>query len=211
MIPEQIISYEIGYQGWFLNHRLRTRVDGFFNLIRDLQDPFFDNATRTLSLTNRSGKASLYGVEAGFELLVTSWLQAFSNFSYVKIDDKFGGNVERIAPRYKVNAGLRAEFENGINGEALLHYVDATSYPIDSDFQYAPLFGHAVPTRTLTSYTFLNLRGAYKFWKQHAADGYLQDAEVAVSVFNALNDKHREHPLGDVLGSRVMGWLTVRY
>jgi len=32
---------------------------------------------------------------------------------------------------------------------------------------------------------------------------------VAVSVFNALNDKHREHPLGDVLGSRVMSWLTV--
>jgi len=211
MIPEQMISYEVGYQGWFLKHRLRTRVDAFFNLIRDLQDPFFNNTTRTLSLTNRAGKASLYGVEAGFELLVTSWLQAFSNLSYVKIDDKFGGNVERIAPRYKVNAGLRAEFANGINGEVLVHYVDKTSYPIDSDFQYASLFGNAVPTRTLNSYTFLNLRGAYKFWKQHTTDGYQRDAEVAISVFNALNDRHREHPLGDVLGSRVMGWLTVRY
>ena len=211
MIPEQMISYEVGYQGWFLKHRLRTRIDGFFNLIRDLQDPFFDNATRTLSLTNRAGKASLYGVEVGFEFLVTSWLQAFSNFSYLKIDDKFGGNAERIGPRYKVNAGLRTVFDNGIHGEVLVHYVDRTSYPFDSDFQYAPLFGHAMPSRHLHGYTLLNLRGAYTFWKQQAADGYLQNAEVAITVFNALNDRHREHPLGDLLGSRVMGWVTVRY
>jgi hypothetical protein len=26
-----------------------------------------------------------------------------------------------------------------------------------------------------------------------------------------LNDKHKEHPLGDTIGSRVMGWLTVRF
>jgi hypothetical protein len=32
---------------------------------------------------------------------------------------------------------------------------------------------------------------------------------MAVSVFNALNENHREHPLGDPLGTRVMGWLTV--
>ena len=31
------------------------------------------------------------------------------------------------------------------------------------------------------------------------------------SAFNALNDKHKEHPLGDTIGSRVLGWLTVRY
>jgi outer membrane receptor for ferrienterochelin and colicin len=34
--PEQIISYELGYQGWWLNHRVRTRVTGFFNHISDL-------------------------------------------------------------------------------------------------------------------------------------------------------------------------------
>jgi iron complex outermembrane receptor protein len=39
----------------------------------------------------------------------------------------------------------------------------------------------------------------------------MRDAEVAVSVFNALNDKHQEHPLGDTIASRVMGWVTVRF
>ena len=29
--------------------------------------------------------------------------------------------------------------------------------------------------------------------------------------FNALNDKHREYPLGETIDSLVMGWQTVRY
>jgi iron complex outermembrane receptor protein len=42
----------------------------------------------------------------------------------------------------------------------------------------------------------------YCFWHEKA--------EVAVSAFNALNDRHKEHPLGDTIGSRVMGWVTIR-
>jgi iron complex outermembrane receptor protein len=55
------------------------------------------------------------------------------------------------------------------------------------------------------------MRAGYRFWQQKAAAGYMRDAEVAVSVFNALNDEHKEHPLGDLIGRRVMGWLTVRF
>jgi len=49
----------------------------------------------------------------------------------------------------------------------------------------------------------LNLRSGDRFWKEKA--------ELAVSVFNALNDRHKEQPLGDTIGSRVMGWLTMRF
>jgi len=56
----------------------------------------------------------------------------------------------------------------------------------------------------------LNLRGAYRFWQETTTDGSRREAELAISVFNALNDTHREHPLGDLLGTRVMGWLTVK-
>ena len=62
----------------------------------------------------------------------------------------------------------------------------------------------------VSSYNLLNLRLGYRFWQQKAATGYTRDAEVAISVFNALNDTHREHPLSDLLGTRVMGWLTVK-
>jgi iron complex outermembrane receptor protein len=45
----------------------------------------------------------------------------------------------------------------------------------------------------------LNLRLGYRFWQQRAAAGYMRDAEVAISVFNALNDEHKEHRLGNLL------------
>ena len=50
----------------------------------------------------------------------------------------------------------------------------------------------------------------YRFWHQEAAAGYQREAEVALSVFKALNNTHREHPLSDLLGTRVMGWLMVK-
>jgi iron complex outermembrane receptor protein len=55
----------------------------------------------------------------------------------------------------------------------------------------------------------LNLRLGYLLWHQPTGDS-VREAELALSVFNALNDQHREHPLGDLLGTRVMGWLTVK-
>jgi iron complex outermembrane receptor protein len=57
----------------------------------------------------------------------------------------------------------------------------------------------------------LNLRTGYKFWEQKAEVGYMRNAEVAISAFSALNDRHKEFPLSETIGSRVMGWLTVRY
>ena len=92
-----------------------------------------------------------------------------------------------------------------------MNYVDSTSFRIDGDFNNAPLFGNAVPSRLIDSYTLVNLRGAYRFWQEMSVTEYRREAEVAVTAFNALNDRHKEHPLGDTIGSRVMGWLTVKF
>ena len=93
----------------------------------------------------------------------------------------------------------------------LYHYVGAATYPINQAFSSFAPFGVTAPDPRVGSYDLLNLRGAYKFWHQKAEAGYMRDAEVALSAFNALNDEHKEHPMGDTIGSRVMGWITVRY
>jgi iron complex outermembrane receptor protein len=106
---------------------------------------------------------------------------------------------------------MRAEFENGLNGEALLHYVSSATYPIDpafAAFALPPFNGPPPPSATVGSYVLLNLRGAYKVWQEKKTG---REVELAVTVFNALNDKHKEHPLGEVIGSRAMGWVTMRY
>ena len=110
----------------------------------------------------------------------------------------------RGGPRFKANAGLRGEWDNGINAEAAVHYVGAATYPVGQNFfSFAGVTGIPPPDPRVGSYVLVNLRGAYRFWQERA--------EVAVTVFNALNDRHKEHPLGETIGSRVMGWLTIKY
>ena len=208
--PEQIVSYEAGYQGWYFKHRLRARADLFFNHLSNLVGNRNTSST-TATFVNDSGHADIYGGEAGLEFLAASWLTGFGNMSYQEIDQSLTGTVRRGAPRFKWNAGLRGEWDNGLSCEIGYHYVGSATYPIASTFTSLAPFGVTTPPERVGSYSLLNLRAGYKFWQQKAAAGYLRDAEVALSVFNALNDTHKEHPLGDMIGSRVMGWLTVRF
>ncbi len=213
--PEQIVSYEIGYQGWYFRHRLRTRVDLFFNHITDLigragTSPSFSFFNGS-SPTSDGGTADIYGFEAGLEFLATPWLTGFTNFAFQEFGQTFpsANRVNRGGPRIKASGGLRAELENGLNGEMVLHYVGSAHYSIDPAF--ADFFGLSgvlpPPSTRVESYVLLNLRGAYQFWKVNGTN----NAEVAVTVFNAFNDKHKEHPLGEILGSRVMGWFTLKF
>jgi outer membrane receptor for ferrienterochelin and colicin len=207
--PEEIVSYEAGYQGWYFRHRLRTRVGLFFNHISDLIN--FRSVGLVVTPHN-SGEADIYGGEAGIDFLATRWLTGFANYSYQEIGQTFTDTNRRGVPRFKINAGLRGEWDNGLSGEIGLYHVGAATYPVNTAFsQFAPLGGFTPPSERVGSYNLLNIRGAYKFWQQKAEAGYMRDAEVAISAFNALNDKHKEHPLGDTIGSLVMGWLKVRY
>ena len=208
--PEQIIAYEAGYQGWFFKHRLRLRADLFFNHISDLVTNRNTSAS-TASFVNDRGQADIYGGEAGVEFLATRWLTGFANYSYQEIGQSFLGTARRGAPRFKYNVGLRGDWDNGWSGEAALYHVGAATYPVAATFTALAPFGVPSIDPRVGSYNLLNLRGAYKFWQQKAEAGYMRDAEVAISAFNALNDTHKEHPLGDQIGSRVMGWITVRY
>ena len=176
----------------------------FFNHISDLIIP-------TTPQPVQGGNADIYGGEAGVEFLATTWLSGFANFAYQEIGQTFTASARRGAPRFKWNAGLRGEWDNGLSGEIAYHHVGAATYPINQAFSAFAPFGVAVPDPRVGSYDLLNLRVAYKFWHEKAEAGYMRDAEVALSAYNALNDEHKEHPLGDTIGSRVMGWLTVRY
>jgi iron complex outermembrane receptor protein len=203
--PEEIVSYEASYQGWFLKHRLQIRTALFFNHISNLIT-FGGPGTM-----QAGGTADIYGGEAGAEFLVTKWLSGFANYSFQEINQSLTGTSQRAGPRFKYNAGLRAEWGNGLSGEIAYYYYGAVTYPLSPAFSNFTAFGVVLPNTRVGSYNLLNLRGAYKFWQQKAEAGYLREAEVAVSAFNALNDTHKEHPLGDTIGSLVLGWLTVRY
>lgn len=210
--PEHMISHEVGYQGWWWEHRLRTRVTGFFNHISDLIA--FRNPTNIPTTTARpfNGRvADVYGGEAGVEVLMTSWLSGFANYAYQEVGQSSSGFSRRGFPHHKINAGLRVTW-SPFTGEILYHHVGDASFPLADAFRNLAVFfpgGTVVPQEQVPSYHLLNLRLGYLLWRHQSGD-QIREAELAVSVFNALNDVHREHPLGDLLGTRVMGWLTVK-
>ena len=210
--PEQITSYEAGYQGWWWQHRLRTRVTGFYNHISDLiafRNPT-GNPLNPVRPVN-GGVADVYGGELGLEVLLTAWLSGFANYAYQEVGQSSTGFSRRGFPHHKVNAGLRVNWRP-FSGEVLYHHVGDASYALADAFtSLAPFFppGTVLPHERVPAYNLVNLRLGYLLWRQQTGD-QVREAELALSVFNALNDTHREHPLGDLLGTRVMGWLTVK-
>ncbi len=149
-------------------------------------------------------------MEVGIEVLATTWPSGYANYSYEFFDHTFLGTVRRGAPNHKANVGLRGIRSTGISADLSYHYVGQATYPVAQTFTLLASFGVPFVNPQVSSYNLLNLRVGYRFWQQQSAAGYLREAEVALSVFNALNDTHREHPLGNLLGTRVMGWLTVK-
>ncbi len=197
--PERIVSATLGYHGWFLKHRLRIRLDGFYNHVSNLITPTEFGSAFTFV---NSGEATIFGGEASVEFWTTTWLEGFANVAYQRIRQTIRRENRRASPHWKVNGGLRGTWLNGFHGELTLHYTGATTYPITNSFEAFAPFGVTVPPSQVGSYLLLNIRAGYTFWNDHA--------EIAISAFNALNDRHKEHPLGDTIGSRVLGWLTVK-
>lgn len=202
--PEQIISYELEYQGWYWQHCLRMRTAVFYNHISDLVDfvPTGPSPTDPVTATN-NGEADIYGGELSFEYWATPWLSGYVNGAFQEIGQTIRGINERAGPRFKINGGLRLQSELGWSGEAGVHFVSGTTQPLASVFTSLAPFGVTAPDARVDPYTLLNLRAGYSFWNDQA--------EAAISVFNALNDRHKEHPLGDTIGSRVLGWLTLKF
>ena len=61
--------------------------------------------------------ADILGGEAGLEFLATKWLSGFGNLSYQEIGQTITGTSQRGGPRFKYNAGLRTQWENGIKDQ----------------------------------------------------------------------------------------------
>ena len=182
----------------------------FFNHISDLFTVTIISPT-TVDITNDTGSADIYGRKSARnscdEMADDVWELFLSGYS-----PRVSRAASKGGPHNKFNVGLRGEWDNGLSAEAIYHYYGSVTYPIGRATQSLADIGLVTPPNpTVGSYNLLNLRGAYRFWQQKAAADICASAEVAISVFNALDDKAKEYPLGEEIGRRIMGWLTVRF
>lgn len=185
--PEEITSYELGYQT-VLFERLKARIDLFYNKLDKLSlGPLSLPANPLELVLLTGGGGSFYGGEVAFEFLFSEWLKGFVNYSYQERDVAL--KLLGMGPHHKGNVGLNFTLPKGFEGDVYVSTVgQSTGSPGKVD-----------------SYSLVNLRLGYQF-KLLGAKG-----ELDVRVFNLFNDRHREIPGGDIIERRITGGLQFNF
>jgi len=192
---EKITSYELSYYGP-LTKKIKLKSAIFYNEYRGLISNDFSAA-----LTN-SADAHQYGLELGFNYVLTNWLTGFANYTYQNIDRSDLGSLE-VDPKNMVNFGFHAKSGKWLSG-LTFHYVDKFYEIYDAA---NPALGRLSAAQKVDPYITVDARIAYK---------PKDNLEFALTAFNLFNDRHYEsNPVGwigaDKVDRRIMASVTYRF
>ena len=230
--PEQILTSELGYLNsqsdylTFDSSIFYNRVDNLIEISASdpltLSDaigqdprtapgsttglyPIFANA-----FENQCQSYKVYGAEVGVRAFPLEGLDVYGNYTLMSVNQDNGScDASQLAliandartSAHKVNAGVQVRTRFGIDASVDFHYVspqDWAEQVIDPQRQRL-----AFQSFHLDAYTLLNARVGYRFAKDRA--------EVGAVAFNLLDDRHREHPFGQLVSRRIMGLFTYRF
>jgi iron complex outermembrane receptor protein len=227
--PEKILSAELGY----LNQQLDFLVfDGaaYYNRVSSLiqiasnrplavgdfasagqQDP--STALFPIGLggwENQCQAYNVFGAEAGVRAFPVEGLDVYGNYTFNHLQqDNANCTTEQLSrivadqrtSEHKLNAGVQLRTKPGIDGSVDFHYVASQVWAEQvTNFVRQQIEQQAF---ALPFYTLVNARLGYRFLKSQA--------EISAVAFNLLDVQHREHPFGQLLGRRVMGYFTYRF
>jgi len=209
--PEKIQTYELGYQT-LIKRKARIKIDLFYNKITDFigtgdyvpisfiknpitQDIILDPATElpipsviTQSFVNL-GNAEAHGGEIEIDLLVNSLMRVRSNYSYLKMRNRYTLNQYQAPPKNKLNVICDFTFNNGLSFNTLGHFVDRAQWDIDTDNDNIP------EKHTTKAYVTLDIRLAYSIPNTNL--------NLVLSSQNVFNNQHKEYPIGESIGRRI--------
>lgn len=187
--PEKLTAYELGYQT-FIGEKVKGMLNLFLNEYKDFILFANYSTTQIPYYTYRNiGKAESVGGELDFNFLFSDGISGILNYSYQELTNKDTDERIESAPEHKLTAGLRARMVNGYSASLTAHYVDKTSWEnLGGD---------------VDSYTLVNARVAREFLDEKM--------EIALSIYNLLDDKHREHPWGEEIGQKIFVTICCRF
>jgi outer membrane receptor for ferrienterochelin and colicin len=230
--PEQILSTEIGYLNsqsdsfTFDSALFYNRVNGLVDLapsrpvtLADVSSqsvPTAESASTGLfplfanGFENQCQTYAVYGAELGVRTFPVEGLDVYANYTAMHVtQDNSGCSPERAAlialdartSAHKINAGVQVRTPVGVDGSVDVHYVspqDWAEQTIDLQRQQLVFQSYHLP-----DYALLNARLGYRFFRNRA--------EVSAVGFNLLGLQHREHPFGQVLDRRIMGFVSYKF
>jgi outer membrane receptor protein involved in Fe transport len=235
--PEQIFTTELGYLNQDSDY-LVVDTAVYFNHARDLIElaPLtpvsVSNIEQGLTsivpgagtypiflggFDNQCQSYNVYGGELGVRVFPVEGLDVYANTTLNKVQqDNSNCTVQQLAlftangqpvvdqrsSLIKVNTGVQLRTKFGFDGSVDFHYVSPQTWAEQvTNVQQQIIQYQAFP---LSAYTLLNARLGFRFLSRDRA-------ELSVVGFNLLGIEHREHPFGQLLGRRVMGYFTYRF
>ncbi|MFO0660902.1 MAG: TonB-dependent receptor [Polyangiaceae bacterium] len=221
---ERVVSFDLGYLSQDFD-LVNFEVTGYFLQVKDLivlseTRPETLSSNGVLGLIPTSGAFGAafagfenqcltynsFGSEAGARIFPVEGVDVFANytFNYQKEDRPSGCNAvaNQQTSKHKVNAGVQVRSKPGFDGELVFHYASPQRWtervaPTDGTTQLLNA------TFDLPSYTLINARLGYRFLKNAA--------EVSGTVFNLGGQRFQQHPFGQYLDRRFMGFFSYRF
>jgi iron complex outermembrane receptor protein len=161
---------------------------------------------------NQCQTYNVYGAELGVRTFPIEGLDIYANYTLMKVSqDTSGCSAEQLSllastpdartSAHKINGGVQLRTKSGIDAELDIHFVSPQTWDEQiSDVQRQQIVYQSF---YLPAYELLNARLGYRFYHNHA--------EISAVGFNLLNDKHREHPFGQIIGRQLMGFFSYRF
>jgi outer membrane receptor for ferrienterochelin and colicin len=177
----------------------------------------FDPSTATFPIfyggyNNQCQAFNIYGAELGVRTFPIEGLDIYANYTLNSVSQDLSGCTpdqqallasvkDERTSMHKFNAGIQVRSKPGIDGSLDFHYVSKQNWAEQvANLQLQRLEYQQLP---LDAYALVNARIGYRF--------YDNKADVSVVAFNLLDNQHREHPLAQTIGRRVMGYITYRF
>ncbi|MCC6523579.1 MAG: TonB-dependent receptor [Polyangiaceae bacterium] len=222
--PENIVETEINYlnqESDAFQFEIATYFQRITDLIR-LADPRlmtlsnkgsgvggFDPESGRITEANGGWENSCivdnnFGGEIGGRWYGVEGLDVFANYAinYSKFDQPEGCNVvgDERTSHHKINVGTQVRAPVGFEGEITFHWQSAQTW----GEQVATLTGIETQLFDLPAYSILNARLGWGFLERKLV--------VAGVVYNALagafGPPEQQHPFGNRIGRRFMGFLS---
>ncbi len=230
--PEQILTTELGYlnsesdyftidTAFFYNH-VTNLIDIQNATPITLGDFATGNATQGINpvsgyynlffsgFENECQQYNVLGAELGARVFPVEGLDIYGNYTLMDVnqDESHCSQEQKNllvtdarTSLNKVNAGVQVRSKVGIDGSLDFHYVS----PQDWAEQVIDVQQQRIVYQSfhLDPYAIVNARIGYRFLHNHA--------ELSVVGFNIFDNVHREHPMGQLIGRRIMGFLTYKF
>jgi iron complex outermembrane recepter protein len=187
--PEALDAYELGWRGQFLENKLSTDLEYFYN-----------NINRVIASVGfasvNSNKADADGIEASLNYTPYSWLKTYLNYTWLRVRDKLDA-WEIRDPKNKVNFGCTLDLPKE---EYLPTYIDmkvnyVSTYTIAGSFGSA---GAKIPP----------------YWKMDVKIAKMFDndnVEVALTGLNLLAPNHFECSTVLTVDRQYLGSVKVKF